>query len=182
MSACHSGTIIMSPDHSDAAASLAAKVAVVNGTAVVTSTAPAATVTGDRAWRTGEWRRSARVVPLIAGSAARSSARPVTRRVTRSIAMCVAQSSAAGSESSRSSGVISSDEPAVRGILDRKEEFLIMSQQEFPPRGPWVGAGRDAVGGRWTDVTVMSSASVAVRALASLRAPLGVRVNGHATI
>ena len=88
MSACHSGTIIMSPDHSDAVASLAAKVAVVNGTAVVTSTAPAATVTGDRAWSIGEWRRSARVVLLIAGSAARSSARPVTRRVTRSIAIC----------------------------------------------------------------------------------------------
>ena len=32
---------------------------------------------------------------------------------------------------------------------------------EPQPRGPWVGAKRDAVGGRWTDVTVMSSASVA---------------------
>ena len=86
MAACHSGTTIRSPDHSDAAASLETKEADVNGTAVVTSTAPAATETGDRAWRTGEWTRSARVVLLIADSAARSSARPATRRVTSSMA------------------------------------------------------------------------------------------------
>ena len=44
------------------------------------------------------------------------------------------------------------------------------AQQEVPTlNSTWVGAGRDAVGGRWTDVTVTSSASVAVSASTSTR-------------
>ena len=49
------------------------------------------------------------------------------------------------------------------------------AQQEVPTlNSTWVGAGRDAVGGRWTDITVTSSASVAVSASVVASVVLGV--------